>query len=129
MRRASSIPQHTAVDEYEGCVLNRSLDDLPVSCIATICPFRAATPTVCVFLILLHVVTPFPFYSPLYVFFEHVPGGWGVDDSGMDIASAACGEGKWFIIRRHTLVVHLRDHPVGCHNDPNVQMHLDDVFQ
>ena len=57
------------VDEYEGCLLNRSLDDLPVSCIATICPFRAATPTVCVFLILLHVVTPFPFYSPLYVFF------------------------------------------------------------
>ena len=121
------------MDEYEGGVFSShvgfSLDNLSVSCIATICPFRASTPTVCAFLILLHVVTPFPLFSPSHVFVEHVPGGWGVDDSGMDIASATCGEGKWFIIRRHTLVVHLRDHPLGCHNDPNVQTHFDDVFQ
>ena len=62
-------------------------------------------------------------------YFEHVPVGWGVDDGGMDTTSAACGKGKWFIIRRHTLVVNLRDHPFGCRNDPNVQMHLDDFFQ
>ena len=76
MRRASSIPQHTAVDEYEGGVFSShvgfSLDNLSVSCIATICPFRASTPTVCASLILLHVVTPFPFYSPLYVLFGRI---------------------------------------------------------